>query len=190
MPCQYTLHQKLPPFRAGALAGFTTKGSDTMIGALMYGPGDIRVETREDPTIIEPTDAILRVVASCIYGSDLWPYRGVDAVKHATPMGHEYVGVVEQVGHDVRSVKIGDFVVGSFFASDNTCEICLSGYQTACVHRQPAAAGGAQSELLRVPLADGTLVATPCWPPPMFSDRVVRRDRCGGRAGQDRCCRR
>ena len=135
-----------------------------MIGALIYGPGDVRVETREDPTIIEPTDAVLRVIASCICGSDLWPYRGSDVVEHATPMGHEYVGVVEQIGDDVRTIEVGDFVVGSFFASDNTCEICRSGYQTACVRSQPAAPGGAQSELLRVPLADGTLVATPGMP--------------------------
>ena len=121
-----------------------------MIGALIYGPGDVRVETREDPTIIEPTDAVLRVIASCICGSDLWPYRGSD--------------VVEQIGDDVRTIEVGDFVVGSFFASDNTCEICRSGYQTACVRSQPAAPGGAQSELLRVPLADGTLVATPGMP--------------------------
>ena len=130
----------------------------------MYGPGDVRVEERDVPRLVAPTDAILRVVASCICGSDLWPYRGADATAEPTPMGHEYVGVVEAVGADVRNVKVGDFVVGSFFASDNTCEICRSGYQTHCVQRQPGAATGAQAEYLRVPLADGTLVATPGMP--------------------------
>ena len=130
----------------------------------MYGPGDVRVEEREVPQLVAPTDAILRVTASCICGSDLWPYRGADATAEPTPMGHEYVGVVEQVGADVHTIKVGDFVVGSFFASDNTCEICRSGYQTHCVQRQPGAASGGQAEYLRVPLADGTLVATPGQP--------------------------
>lgn len=130
----------------------------------MYGPGDVRVEEREVPRLVAPTDAILKVTASCICGSDLWPYRGADATFEPTPMGHEYVGVVEQVGADVHTIKVGDFVVGSFFASDNTCEICRSGYQTHCVQRQPGAASGGQAEYLRVPLADGTLVATPGLP--------------------------
>ncbi|MEU1971319.1 zinc-dependent alcohol dehydrogenase family protein [Microbacterium sp. NPDC019599] len=136
-----------------------------MRGVIMYAPGDVRVEERENPTIIEPTDAILRLAATCICGSDLWPYRGAEHVDH-TPMGHEYVGVVSEIGAEVQTVKVGDFVVGSFFASDNTCEICRAGYQTHCVHRQPAAASGGQSEYLRVPLADGTLVATPGRPDP------------------------
>lgn len=135
-----------------------------MRGVVMYGPGDVRVEEREVPQVVAPTDAILKVVASCICGSDLWPYRGADATADPTPMGHEYVGIVEAVGADVRNVTVGDFVVGSFFASDNTCEICRSGYQTHCVQRQPGAATGAQAEYLRVPLADGTLVATPGLP--------------------------
>ena len=135
-----------------------------MRGVVMYGPGDVRVEEREVPQVVAPTDAILKVVASCICGSDLWPYRGADATTEPTPMGHEYVGIVEAVGADVKNVTVGDFVVGSFFASDNTCEICRSGYQTHCVQRQPGAATGAQSEYLRVPLADGTLVATPGMP--------------------------
>ncbi|HNV10510.1 MAG TPA: zinc-dependent alcohol dehydrogenase family protein [Propionibacteriaceae bacterium] len=137
-----------------------------MRGVVMYGAGDVRVEDRPRPTIVEPTDAILKLAASCVCGSDLWPYRGLDAVNEPTPMGHEYCGVVEEVGSSVTNVKVGDFVVGSFFASDNTCEICLSGYQTACIHRQPGAASGGQSEYLRVPLADGTLVATPGMPDP------------------------
>ena len=136
-----------------------------MRGAIMYGPGDVRVEDREDPEIVEPTDAIIRLAATCICGSDLWPYRGVDEVDH-TPMGHEYAGVVTEIGEQVRNVRVGDFVVGSFFASDNTCEICQAGYQTHCIHRQPGAPTGAQSTLARIPLADGTLVATPGQPDP------------------------
>ncbi|MGN8553133.1 UNVERIFIED_CONTAM: zinc-dependent alcohol dehydrogenase family protein [Microbacterium sp. SLM126] len=134
-----------------------------MRGVIMYAPGDVRVEDRENPTIVEPTDAIIKLSASCICGSDLWPYRGAEPVDH-TPMGHEYVGVVTEIGAEVRTIKVGDFVVGSFFASDNTCEICQAGYQTHCVHRQPGAATGAQSEYCRIPLADGTLVATPGQP--------------------------
>lgn len=136
-----------------------------MRGVIMHAPGDVRVEEREKPTIVEPTDAILRLSATCICGSDLWPYRGAEDVDH-TPMGHEYVGVVTEIGDAVTTLKVGDFVVGSFFASDNTCEICRAGYQTHCVHRQPGAASGGQSEFLRVPLADGTLVATPGQPDP------------------------
>jgi threonine dehydrogenase-like Zn-dependent dehydrogenase len=136
-----------------------------MRGVIMHAPGDVRVEERDRPTIVEPTDAILRLSASCICGSDLWPYRGAESVDH-TPMGHEYVGVVTEIGAEVKGIEVGDFVVGSFFASDNTCEICRAGYQTHCIHRQPGAATGAQSEYLRVPLADGTLVATPGRPDP------------------------
>jgi threonine dehydrogenase-like Zn-dependent dehydrogenase len=130
-----------------------------MRGTLMYGPGDVRVEDVPEPAIVEPTDAIIRIVRACICGSDLWPYRGVDAPEWPMAMGHEYVGIVEDVGVDVGNVKPGEFVIGSFFASDNTCEICRSGYQSSCVHRQGV--GGAQAEYLWVPLADGTLVAGP-----------------------------
>ena len=132
-----------------------------MRGAVMYAPGDIRVEDRVDPRIVAPTDAIIRLSATCICGSDLWPYRGVDAVNRPSPMGHEYAGIVEEVGSAVTTIRPGQFVVGSFFASDNTCEICRAGYQSSCVHREGVGAGGAQAEFLRVPLADGTLVATP-----------------------------
>jgi threonine dehydrogenase-like Zn-dependent dehydrogenase len=121
----------------------------------------VRLETRDDPTIVEPTDAVLRLSATCVCGSDLWPYRGIEAVEGPRPMGHEYAGIVEEVGDDVTTIRPGQFVVGSFFASDNTCEICRTGYQTSCVHREPVGALGAQAEYLRVPLADGTLVATP-----------------------------
>jgi threonine dehydrogenase-like Zn-dependent dehydrogenase len=135
-----------------------------MRGAVLYAPGDVRVEDRDDPTIIEPTDAIIRLSATCVCGSDLWPYRGIEAVDGPSPMGHEYAGIVVEVGRQVTIIKPGQFVVGSFFASDNTCELCQAGYQTACVNRQPVGAGGAQAEYLRVPLADGTLVATPDLP--------------------------
>ena len=131
-----------------------------MRGAILHGPGDIRVEDRDRPTIVSPTDAVLRLSATCVCGSDLWPYRGIEKIEGPAPMGHEYVGIVEHVGDAVTTIKPGQFVVGSFFASDNTCEICRAGYQTSCIHREPVGAGGAQAEYLRVPLADGTLVAT------------------------------
>ena len=134
-----------------------------MRGVVMHAPGDVGVVERDDPTIIEPTDAIIRVTAACICGSDLWPYRGIEDV-HDTPMGHEYVGVVEQIGDAVKDIKVGDFVVGSFFASDNTCELCRAGYQSHCVRAVSMNTIGSQAEYLRVPLADGTLVATPGQP--------------------------
>jgi threonine dehydrogenase-like Zn-dependent dehydrogenase len=134
-------------------------------GAVMHAPGDVRVEDREDPRILVPTDAVIRLSATCICGSDLWPYRGFDAVDGPSPMGHEYVGIVEQVGSQVGNIRPGQFVVGSFFASDNTCEICRAGYQTSCINRVGMGGNGAQAEYLRVPLADGTLVATPDVPP-------------------------
>jgi threonine dehydrogenase-like Zn-dependent dehydrogenase len=136
-----------------------------MRGVVMYAPGDVRVEERPDPQIVRPTDAIIRLPATCICGSDLWPYRGFDEVRGPTPMGHEYVGIVEEVGAEVATTKPGQFVVGSFFASDNTCEICRSGYQSSCVNRVGIGSEGAQAERMRVPLADGTLVATPDLPP-------------------------
>ncbi|KZE42301.1 zinc-dependent alcohol dehydrogenase family protein [Microbacterium sp. T32] len=136
-----------------------------MRGVIMHAAGDVRVEDRDDPTIQEPTDAIIRLAASCICGSDLWPYRGADTVD-ATPMGHEYVGVVTEIGDAVKNVKVGDFVVGSFMASDNTCEICQAGYQSRCVHVVPMGRVGTQAEFARIPLADGTLVATPGQPDP------------------------
>ena len=132
-----------------------------MRGAVLYAPGDIRVEERDDPELVEPTDAILRLSAACVCGSDLWPYRGIGAVQGPSPMGHEYVGIVQEVGSQVQNIRPGQFVVGSFWACDNTCELCQAGYQSACVRREPMGALGAQAELLRVPLADGTLVATP-----------------------------
>jgi threonine dehydrogenase-like Zn-dependent dehydrogenase len=132
-----------------------------MRGAVLYAPGDVRVEERDDPRIVEPTDAIIRLSATCVCGSDLWPYRGIETVDGPSPMGHEYAGIVEEVGGEVTTISPGQFVVGSFFASDNTCDICRAGYQSSCVQRVGVGAEGAQAERLRVPLADGTLVATP-----------------------------
>ena len=132
-----------------------------MRGAVLHAPGDVRIEQRDDPRIIEPTDAIIRLSATCICGSDLWPYRGIETVEGPAPMGHEYVGIVEEVGTEVREIKPGQFVVGSFFTSDNTCEICRAGYQSSCVHRTLMGSIGTQAEYARIPLADGTLVAAP-----------------------------
>lgn len=132
-----------------------------MRGVVMYAPGDVRVEEVPDPRIVEPTDAIIRVTASCICGSDLWPYRGIQPVRRPSPMGHEYIGVVEQIGDEVRRIRVGDFVVGSFVASDNTCEICRAGYQSRCAHQVMMGSIGTQAELARIPLADGTLVTVP-----------------------------
>jgi len=130
-----------------------------MRGAVLHGPRDVRFEERPEPTIIEPTDAVLRLSATCVCGSDLWPYRGLNAGAAPAPMGHEYCGIVEEVGRGVSSIKPGQFVIGSFAASDNTCPHCRAGYQTSCAHRQWVV--GAQAPFLRVPMADGTLVATP-----------------------------
>jgi threonine dehydrogenase-like Zn-dependent dehydrogenase len=130
-----------------------------MRGAVLYGPRDVRVDNRPDPTIIAPTDAVLRLSATCICGSDLWPYRGFNPAGDPAPMGHEYCGIVEDVGRAVTSIKPGQFVIGSFAASDNSCPHCKAGYQTSCAHREWVV--GAQAPFLRVPLADGTLVATP-----------------------------
>src|SRR5829696_5042407 len=133
-----------------------------MRGVVMYAPGDVRVEDVEEPEILKPTDAVIRLSSTCICGSDLWPYRGADEVAEPLHMGHEYAGIVEDVGDAVTTVKPGQFVVGSFFASDNTCEICQAGYQTSCVNREMlGTTGRAQAQRMRVPLADGTLVATP-----------------------------
>jgi len=129
----------------------------------MYKAGDVRVEERADPTVVEPTDAVIRLTATCVCGSDLWPYRGIEAVDHQV-MGHEYVGVVEEVGAEVRTMKPGDFVVGSFVISDNTCEICRSGFHSKCVHAEFVSQIGTQAERARIPLADGTLVVTPGQP--------------------------
>src|SRR4051794_30158539 len=129
-----------------------------MQGAVLYGPRDVRFEDREDPTIVEPTDAVIRIPATCVCGSDLWPYRGLQPINGPTPMGHEYCGFVEEVGSAVQSVKKGQFVIGSFATSDNTCPHCRYGYQSSCIRREFLTR--AQAPWMRVPQADGTLVAT------------------------------
>ncbi|MBS3966217.1 MAG: zinc-dependent alcohol dehydrogenase family protein [Truepera sp.] len=133
-----------------------------MKGTVLYGPRDVRFEERPDPTIIEPTDAIISLPFTCVCGSDLWPYRGIEPINQPRPMGHEYCGIVEEVGSAVKSIKPGQFVVGSFATSDNTCPHCQFGYQASCVQREFMV--GAQAPYLRVPLADGTLVALPEMP--------------------------
>ncbi len=130
-----------------------------MRGAVIHAPGDVRYEERADPTIVEPTDAVIRTVAACVCGSDLWRYRGISSVPKPTPIGHEYVGVVEEVGSSVTSVRPGQFVVGGFLTSDNTCAVCRKGALANCLHR--TGYDGCQAELIRVQNADGTLIATP-----------------------------
>src|SRR5215831_3068482 len=129
-----------------------------MKGTMIYGPRDIRFEDVPEPKIEKPTDAIIRLAVSCVCGSDLWPYRGIQSVDAPTPMGHEYCGYIEEVGKDVTSVKPGQFVVGSFAMSDNTCPHCKFGYQSSCQQREWVTR--AQAPYMRVALADGTLVAT------------------------------
>lgn len=129
-----------------------------MHATVMHGPGDVRYEPVEDPKILNPTDAIIKLSATCICGSDLWPYRGLQPQDEPKHMGHEYCGVVVEVGSDVRSIRPGQFVVGSFCLSDNTCPHCQFGFQSSCQHGEFMT--GAQAPYARVPLADGTLVAT------------------------------
>lgn len=130
-----------------------------MRATVMYGAGDVRVEDRPAPAIEEDTDAIVRVVRTCICGSDLHPYHSMEASSDGATMGHEMIGVVEQTGDLVSTITPGDLVIAPFAFSDNTCDICLDGFQTACPH------GGyfstCQSEVVRVPQADGTLVVAP-----------------------------
>lgn len=129
-----------------------------MRGTIIHAPGDIRVEDRPEPQIQEPTDAVIRTVAACVCGSDLWRYRGVAPVPKPTPIGHEYVGVVTEVGADVATVRPGQFVVGGFLTSDNTCVLCRKGAHANCLHG--TGYDGCQSEYIRVQNADGTLLAT------------------------------
>jgi threonine dehydrogenase-like Zn-dependent dehydrogenase len=133
-----------------------------MLATMLYGARDVRCEEVSEPKIQKPTDAIIRFSTSCICGSDLWPFRGLNAIDAPMAMGHEYCGVVEEVGSAVTSVRPGQFVVGSFCLSDNTCPHCRFGFQSSCEQREFMT--GAQAPLARVPLADGTLVATPDLP--------------------------
>ncbi|MGV9417619.1 zinc-dependent alcohol dehydrogenase family protein [Streptomyces sp. NPDC003674] len=129
-----------------------------MRGAVIHAPGDVRFETLDDPKILQPTDAVIRTAVTCVCGSDLWPWRGLDATEEAHPMGHEYVGFVEEVGSGVTAVRPGQFVVGSFATSDNTCANCRNGFQSNCLDREFMST--CQAEYVRIPNAQGTLVAT------------------------------
>lgn len=128
-----------------------------MLATVLHGPGDVRFEDVAEPEILKPTDAIIRLAATCICGSDLWPYRGAQRVDGPMHMGHEYCGTVVEVGSAVTGVRPGQFVVGSFVLSDNTCPHCRHGFQSSCEQREFMT--GAQAPYARVPLADGTLVA-------------------------------
>lgn len=140
-----------------------------MRATVIHGERDVRLEDVADPVLQHPTDALVRVVAACVCGSDLWKYRGVQGVTEPTRMGHEFVGVVEQVGDEVRDVAVGDFVVAPFYVCDSTCVNCRNGVSTSCLHGgwwgsedgTGSSADGGQGERLRVPLADGTLVVVP-----------------------------
>ena len=129
-----------------------------MQATVLHGPRDVRYEDVAEPSILKPTDAIIRLAATCVCGSDLWPYRGAQPVSAPQHMGHEYCGVVVEVGSDVKMIKPGQFVVGSFATSDNVCPHCQHGFQSSCAQREFMS--GAQAPYARVPLADGTLVAT------------------------------
>ena len=139
-----------------------------MLATILNAPREVRLEEVPDPTIAAPTDAVVRVTAACVCGSDLWPYRGINPVPEPTRVGHEFVGIVEEVGREVRSVRPGDFVIAPFMYSDNTCPHCRVGIQSRCAHggfwgspdRDGVMVDGGQGEYVRVPLADGTLVAT------------------------------
>ncbi|MEU8465807.1 zinc-dependent alcohol dehydrogenase family protein [Streptomyces sp. NPDC029003] len=128
-----------------------------MRGAVIHAPGDVRFESLDDPKLLYPTDAIIRTAVTCVCGSDLWPYRGAEPIGDPHPMGHEYVGFVEEVGSEVTSVRPGQFVVGSFATSDNTCANCANGFQSNCLHREFMST--CQAEYVRIPHAAGTLVA-------------------------------
>lgn len=140
-----------------------------MLATVIHGPHDIRVESVPDPVLSTGKDALVRVVAACVCGSDLWPYRGVTPTDKPHRIGHEFIGVVEAVGHDVEHIAVGDFVIAPFYICDNTCVNCRNGVSTSCLaggwwgskDREGAFADGAQGERVRVPLADGTLVVVP-----------------------------
>lgn len=129
-----------------------------MLATVLHGPGDVRFEDVAEPKILKPTDAVIKLAATCICGSDLWPYRGLQPVNGPQHMGHEYCGTVVEVGSDVKTIKPGQFVIGSFATSDNTCPHCRHGFQSSCEQREFMS--GAQVPYARVLLADGTLVAT------------------------------
>jgi threonine dehydrogenase-like Zn-dependent dehydrogenase len=145
-----------------------------MRATVIYGERDIRLDEVPDPVLSTGGDAIVRVVAACVCGSDLWPYRGVVATNSPKRIGHEFVGIVEAIGDDVHKIKVGDFVIAPFYDCDMTCSNCINGVSTSCLHggwwgaddRLGGFADGAQGEFVRVPHADGSLVATPGQPDP------------------------
>src|SRR5438552_5396392 len=131
-----------------------------MRATVMYSAGDVRIENVPDPQIVESTDAVIRVTRACVCGSDLWPYQKMEHIDTGRVMGHEAIGVVEDVGADVRTIKRGDFVIMPFAFSDGTCTFCHDGLQTSCIHGGffgTTEVAGAQAEAVRIPLADGTL---------------------------------
>src|SRR5438034_2106174 len=135
-----------------------------MRATLMYSAGDVRVETVPDARLVEPTDALVRVTRSAICGSDLWPYKAMEPAETGRRMGHEFIGVVEEVGNDVRTMKKGDLVVTPFVWSDGTCFFCRQGLHISCLHGGRYGfdgVDGGQGEAVRVPQADGTLVVLP-----------------------------
>ncbi|MEU6678956.1 alcohol dehydrogenase catalytic domain-containing protein [Streptomyces sp. NPDC046925] len=137
-----------------------------MRAALMYGAGDVRIEDVPDSVLKQPTDALVRITASCVCGSDLWPYASMAPADGPVHMGHELIGIVEETGSEVSTLKAGDLVVAPFAISDNTCAFCREGLQTSCSHAEAAfwdglPEEGGQAEAIRVPLADGTLVKLP-----------------------------
>jgi threonine dehydrogenase-like Zn-dependent dehydrogenase len=140
----------------------------------MYGAGDVRVREVPDPAIKEPTDAIVRIVRSCVCGSDLHRYHTMEKNAEGVPMGHEFIGVVEETGGDVTTVRRGDFVIAPFVYSDGTCAFCREELYTSCVHG--SAFGGAQAEAVRVPFADGTLVASPTRDPALLPSLLTLSD--------------
>ncbi|MDY7101196.1 MAG: alcohol dehydrogenase catalytic domain-containing protein [Actinomycetota bacterium] len=150
-----------------------------MRATLMYGAGDVRVEDVPDPKLELATDALVRIVRACVCGSDLHPYHSMPADGPGVPMGHEFIGVVEETGSDVSTVKAGDFVIAPFAFSDGTCEFCHEGLHTSCRHGgfwAAGGAGGAQAEAIRVPFADGTLVKTPSADPALFPSLLTLSD--------------
>lgn len=162
VPARHPGRPGLGPFASGVA------GWGAMRTTILHAPHDVRIEEVADPTIRRPTDALVRVTASCVCGSDLWSYRGINDVSEPRAIGHEFVGVVEEVGADVRSLRPGDFVIAPFKWSDNSCPNCRAGVQTACLNggsygstdREGLPVDAGQSEYVRVPLADGTLVST------------------------------
>jgi threonine dehydrogenase-like Zn-dependent dehydrogenase len=159
-----------------------------MRATVIYGERDIRTDEVPDPVLMADTDALVRVVAACVCGSDLWPYRGRIPTRSPHRIGHEFVGIVEAIGAQVRRLRIGDFVIAPFYHCDNTCINCRNGFTTSCLHggwwgandRNGRFVDGAQGERVRVPLADGTLVATPAMPDErLIPSLLTLADVCG-----------